>query len=168
MRNKKIVFRGKNFSLFLREEIINGIRTKEEIIEYPSSVGIIPTDRNDKIVLVKQYRFPLQKEIWEIPAGKLLKRESPLLGAKRELEEETGYRAKRWKKLLSFYMAPGYSTEYMTLFLAKDLYFGKINPDEDEFIKKVKSFSLKELKKMIKEGKIKDAKTIISVFLIEK
>jgi len=167
MKNKKIIYSGKNFSLFIGEKIIRAKKVKVEIIKYPHSVGIIPLMGKNKIILIKQYRFPLEKKIWEIPAGKILKGESSLSGAKRELEEETGYRAKKWKKLISFYMVPGYSTEYMTLFLAQDLVFKGRKLDKDEFINNPRIFNLEKVKKMIKEGEIKDIKTILSIFLLE-
>lgn len=167
MKNKKIIYSGKNFSLFVGEKVIRAKKVKAEVIKYPHSVGIIPLLDKNKIVLIKQYRFPLEKKIWEIPAGKISKGESPLSGAKRELEEETGYRAKKWKKLLSFYMVPGYSTEYMTLFLAQELDFRGRKLDKDEFIDNPRVFGLEKAKRMIKRGEIKDIKTILSIFLLE-
>ena len=117
-------------------------------------------------MLIKQYRHPFKKKIWEIPAGKLDLKESPLRGAKRELREETGFVARKWKKLFSFYISPGYSTEYMTLFLAENLILRERKLDEGEIIERPKEFSLSELKKMLKKGEIKDIKTALTIFIL--
>lgn len=140
---------------------------KKNIVEFSRTVGILPLISKDRIILIRQYRYPLKKEIWEIPAGKLNKNEKPEIGAKRELKEETGFEAKKLEKIAQFYLSPGYSTEYMCLFRATELKRGKQNLDEGEIIEKIKAFSLKEALKMIKKGKIQDAKTIIAI-LFEK
>jgi ADP-ribose pyrophosphatase len=143
---------------------IEGEEYEKNFIQFRNTVGILPLIGKDKIVLIRQFRFPINKEIWEIPAGKLEKGEKPEIGAKRELKEETGYEAKNLKKIGEFYLAPGYSTEYMYLFLAQGLKKGEQNLDKGEKIKEVKIFSKKEVLKMIKTGKIVDAKTILALF----
>jgi ADP-ribose pyrophosphatase len=143
---------------------IDGEECKKNFIQFPNTVGILPLIEKDKIVLIRQFRFPITKEIWEIPAGKLDKREKPEVGAKRELKEETGYEAKELKKIGEFYLSPGYSTEYMYLFLARGLKSGEQKLDKGEKIKEVKIFSKKEVLKMIKSRKIVDAKTILALF----
>jgi ADP-ribose pyrophosphatase len=137
---------------------------ENNLLKFSKTVGILPLISKNKIVLVSQYRFPVKKEIWEIPAGKLDRGEKPEIGAKRELKEETGYEAKEWKKIGEFYLSPGYSTEYMYLFVAKGLKQGEQSLDEGEMIKKVKIFSKKEILKMIKNRKLVDAKTILALF----
>lgn len=139
-------------------------RIKMNVLEFPKAVGILPVLDNGKIILVKQYRFPIKKEIWEIPAGKLRKNEKPELGAKRELEEETGFEAKRLEKIAEFFVSPGYSTEYLYLFRATGLKRGRQNLDEGEIIEKIKEFSLKEALRMIKKREIIDGKTILAIF----
>jgi ADP-ribose pyrophosphatase len=143
---------------------IKGEEYEKNFIQFRNTVGILPLIEKDKIVLIRQFRFPINKEIWEIPAGKLDKGEKPEIGAKRELKEETGYEARELKKIGEFYLNPGYSTEYMYLFLAKGLKKGKQGLDKGEKIREVKIFSRKEVLKMIKTRKIVDAKTILALF----
>jgi ADP-ribose pyrophosphatase len=142
-------------------------KIKIELVKFPKTVGILPLIEKDKIILIKQFRFPIRKEIWEIPAGKLKPKEKPEIGAKRELREETGYEAKELIKIGEFYLSPGYSTEYMYLFLAKNLKKGKEDLDKEEKIKEVRVFSKKEIEKMIKLRKIVDAKTILALFFLD-
>jgi ADP-ribose pyrophosphatase len=143
---------------------IKGEEYEKNFIQFRNTVGILPLIGKDKIVLIRQFRFPINKEIWEIPAGKLDKGEKPEIGAKRELKEETGYEARELKKIGEFYLSPGYSTEYMYLFLAKGLKKGEQGLDKGEKIREVKIFSRKEVLKMIKTRKIVDAKTILALF----
>ncbi len=165
MRKKLIKKCKGNVVLFeVFEERIEKSKIKWDLVNVPRAVGILPLIGKDKIVLIRQFRFPINKEIWEIPAGKLKKGEKPEIGAKRELEEETGYMAKNLKKVGEFYLSPGYSTEYMYLFLARGLKKGQQNLSKREKIKEVKVFSKKEILKMIKERKIVDAKTILALF----
>lgn len=117
-------------------------------------------DSNGRMLLVRQYRLPAQKEMWELPAGRLDEGESPLEAAKRELIEETGYRAGTWKELISFYPSPGYVEEKMTIFLATDLAEGKAEPMDDERIES-RWFAPQDLDEMIRSGKMDDAKTLI-------
>jgi len=168
MRIKKIkrIYKGEEVSLRLVEAKFNEREIKKEIIIFPNTVAILALIDKNKIVLVRQYRFPAKKELWEIPAGKLKKREIPKIGAKRELKEETGFVAGKLKKIAEFYLSPGYSTEYMYLFKANSLKKEKQTLDKDEIINKVKVFSLKEAFKMIKGKKIIDAKTILALFFL--
>jgi ADP-ribose pyrophosphatase len=163
---KKLIKKCKgNVVLFeVFEEEIDGEKIKRDVVRFPKTVGILPLIEKDKIVLIRQFRFPINKEIWEIPAGKLDRGEKPEVGAKRELKEETGYVAKNLKKIGEFYLSPGYSTEYMYLFLAQGLKKGEQSLDKGEKIKEVKIFSKKEVLKMIKSRKIVDAKTILALF----
>lgn len=137
---------------------------QRNIIEFPRTVGILALNEKKEIILLKQYRFPIKRSFWEIPAGILKKKEKPELGAKRELEEETGFLAKKIEKILDFYPSVGYSSECLSLFRATNLQKGKKHFDEDEKIEKMGFFSLEKVLRMIKEGKIEDAKTIIAVF----
>ena len=160
----KILYQGKEISV----KLIEKKKAKIIVVDFPKTVGVLPIDENGKIILVKQYRFPAKKELWEIPAGKLKKGERPEIGAKRELKEETGFEAKKLEKITEYFVSPGYTSEYQYLFVAKNLKKGKQLLDEDEIIKKVKAFSLKEILKMIKERKIIDVKTILAVNLYKK
>jgi ADP-ribose pyrophosphatase len=163
---KKLIKKCKgNVILFkVFEEEIGKTKVKRDVVEFPKTVGILPMIEKDKIVLIRQFRSPINKEIWEIPAGKLDRGEKPEEGAKRELKEETGYEAKKLKKIGVFYLAPGYSTEYMHLFLARGLKKGEQSLEKGEKIKEVKIFSKKEVLKMIKSRKIVDGKTILAFF----
>jgi ADP-ribose pyrophosphatase len=163
---KKLIKKCKgNVVLFeVFEEEIGKMKIKRNVVKFPKTVGILPLIGKDKIVLIRQFRFPINKEIWEIPAGKLDRGEEPEIGAKRELKEETGYEARELKKIGEFYLSPGYSTEYMYLFLARRLKKGEQNLDKGEKIKEVKIFSKKEVLEMIKTRKIVDAKTILALF----
>jgi ADP-ribose pyrophosphatase len=121
-------------------------------------------DEKKRILLVRQYRLPADKYMWELPAGKVDPGEKPLQAAKRELAEETGYQAKKWEKLASFFVSPGYVEERMTIFRATDLTAGDANPMDDERIE-TRWFKRKEIGEMIQAGKIEDAKTIIGFFM---
>jgi ADP-ribose pyrophosphatase len=125
---------------------------------------MMAVDERKRILLVRQYRLPADQYLWELPAGKLDPGEKPLQAAKRELAEETGYKARTWKKLVSFFPSPGYVEEKMTIFLATDLIAGTATPMDDERIE-ARWFRAKELRKMIRSGKIEDGKTIIGYFM---
>src|SRR4029077_19135676 len=105
-----------------------------DIVHHSGSAVMLARDSRRRILLVKQFRLPARREMWELPAGRLNPGETPLQAARRELTEETGYRAKRWKRLLAFYPTPGYCSERMTVFLAEGLTPGPTNFDEDESI----------------------------------
>lgn len=164
---EKILYKGKWIDLKKAKARINGKEIEKEFActHSPKAVAILPVVGKNKIILVKQYRFAAKREIWEIPAGFLKKNEKPEITAKRELEEETGFKAKKLKKIAEFFQSPGYLREYIYLFKAYVEEKGKQSFDKDEFIKKVKIFTQKEVLKMIKEKKIVDAKTIIAILL---
>jgi len=142
----------------------NGFEIKRCVVRHAGSAVMMAVDEKKRILLVRQYRLPAEKYLWELPAGKLDKGEKPLQAAKRELMEETGYKAKKWEKLASFFVSPGYVQERMTIFLAKDLTAGDATPMDDERIE-VRWFKRKEVSQMIRDGKIEDAKTIIGFFM---
>lgn len=160
---KKRVYKGKTISLDVIEGRVRGRRIRHEVVVFPNCVAILPVIKKGKVILLKQYRFPVEKELWEVPAGKLEKNERPKTGAKRELEEETGFVAGRLERVGEFYVAPGYSTEYMYLFRATSLKKGKQLLDDDEVINRIKVFDLKEVLEMIRNKSIIDAKTILAI-----
>jgi len=124
---------------------------------------IVPILDRGRFVLIKQFRAATGKVIWEFPAGTLEKGEPPLACAKREIIEETGFKARRWRKLVSFYPAPGISTELMHVFLASQLVPAETALERDEFIeRRVVTFA--RLKAMIMNGTVVDSKTIIGFF----
>jgi ADP-ribose pyrophosphatase len=130
------------------------------IVRHAGSAVMMAVDDKKRILLVRQYRLPAAKYLWELPAGKIDEGETAIQAAKRELIEETGYRAKKWKKLVEFYPSPGYVAEKMTIFLATGLTEGKAQPMDDERIEK-RWFAKKELTEWISKNKIVDAKTMI-------
>ena len=141
-----------------------GFEIARSVVRHAGSAVMMAVDDKNRILLVRQYRLPADKYLWELPAGKVDEGEKPLEAAKRELTEETGYSAKKWTKLTSFYASPGYVQERMTIFLATDLKSGEATPMDDERIE-VRWFKRKEVGDMIRDGKIEDAKTIIGFFL---
>ena len=138
----------------------DGFEIKRAIVHHGGSAVMMPVDKKKRILLVRQYRLPAQQYMWELPAGRLDAGETPLIAAKRELVEETGYRAKKWEKLAVFYASPGFLAEKMTIYLATKLTEGEKKPMEDERIE-TRWFTSHELDKAIKSGKILDAKTQI-------
>jgi ADP-ribose pyrophosphatase len=142
----------------------SGFEIKRYIIRHPGSAVMMAIDDNDRVLLVKQFRLPAAQELWELPAGRLDPGETPLDAAKRELREETGYEAKRWELLVSFWPSPGYVGEKMNLFLAFDLTEGEQKPMEDERIE-VGWFTKEDIGEQIRAGRIQDGKTIIGYFM---
>ena len=138
----------------------SGFEIRRSIVHHRGSAVMMAVDDRKRILLVRQYRLPARQYLWELPAGRLDEGETPLQAAKRELGEETGYRAKQWKKLVTFYASPGYVDEKMTIFLATGLTEGKAEPMEDERIE-TRWFTPRELKSWLDSGKIIDAKTMI-------
>src|SRR5581483_3603434 len=137
----------------------SGFEIKRAIVRHPGSAVMMAVDEKSRVLLVRQFRLPAERDLWELPAGRLDPGESPLKAAKRELREETGYKAKTWVKLASFWASPGYIDEKMNLYLALELTEGKQEPMEDERIE-TRWFPKKELRDLIREGNIVDAKTI--------
>jgi ADP-ribose pyrophosphatase len=142
----------------------DGFEIQRSIVRHPGSAVMMPIDEKCRLLLVQQYRLPAQQKLWEIVAGRIDPGETALKAAKRELREETGYSAKRWVKLASFYPSPGYVGEKMNLFLALDLTEGQRELMEDERIE-TRWFSRKEVGEMIRTGKILDGKTMVGYFL---
>jgi ADP-ribose pyrophosphatase len=137
-----------------------GFEIKRAIVRHQGSAVMMAVDARGRILLVRQYRLPARDYMWELPAGRIDPGETPLQTAKRELVEETGYRAKRWTKLASFFSSPGYVAEKMTVFLARDLTEGESAPMEDERIQ-ISWFTARQIDQMIAAGRILDAKTMI-------
>lgn len=138
----------------------DGFEIKRAIVHHRGSAVMMAVDEKRRILLVRQFRLPARQHLWELPAGSLDEGETALQGAKRELTEETGYRAKKWTKLSTFYPSPGFLAEKMTIYLATGLTAGEAAPMEDERIE-CRWVPARELEAMIGEQKIVDAKTII-------
>jgi ADP-ribose pyrophosphatase len=137
-----------------------GFEIKRSVVRHIGSAVMMAVDRKNRVLLVRQYRLPAGKYLWELPAGRLDPGEKPLQAARRELIEETGYRARQWTRLASFWVSPGYVQERMTIYLATDLTAGEATPMDDERIE-TRWFTRKEIAGMIQAGKIEDAKTMI-------
>src|SRR5580692_7184590 len=138
----------------------DGFEINRAIVQHGGSAVMMPVDDRKRILLVRQYRLPAGRYLWELPAGSVDPGEKPLQTAKRELKEETGYRAKKWEKLVSFFPSPGFLTEKMTIFLATGLTAGEATPMDDERIE-TRWFSAKEVGAAIDAGEIQDAKTML-------
>ena len=138
----------------------SGWKFKRSVVRHHGSAVMMPVDANNRVLLVRQYRLPANAFLWELPAGKVDEGETVLQAAKRELIEETGYRAKVWKKLATFFPSPGYVEEKMTIFLATDLTEGESQPMHDEKIE-TRWFPKRELGDLVRANKIVDAKTMI-------
>jgi ADP-ribose pyrophosphatase len=145
----------------------NGFEIQRSVVRHIGSAVMMAVDDRKRILLVRQYRLPANANLWELPAGRLDPGEKPLQAARRELAEETGYTARTWKKLVSFWVSPGYVQEKMTIFLATDLTEGQATPMEDERIE-ARWFTRKEIAEMIQSGKIEDAKTMLGFLLWER
>jgi ADP-ribose pyrophosphatase len=142
----------------------SGFEIKRSIIRHPGSAVMMAVDERGRVLLVRQFRLPAEQELWELPAGRLDQGESPLQAARRELREETGYQARKWTEIASFWASPGYVQEKMTVYLAEDLTEGQSEPMEDERIE-TRWFEKEELHAMIRSGEISDAKTIVGYFM---
>ena len=144
-----------------------GWKITRNVVRHNGSAVMMPVDAKKRVLLVRQYRLPANQSLWELPAGKIDDGETALQAAKRELIEETGLRAKKWKKLTLFHPSPGYCEEAMTIYLATELTQGAAQPMDDERIE-TKWFTRKELSLLIQTNKITDAKTMIGFLYWDK
>lgn len=145
-------------------ETVNQGYQKREIVEHPGAVAIVAIDENNEIILIKQFRKPIEKVIWEIPAGKLEPGETPKECAIRELEEETGYKAENLKLIYKFYTSAGFSNQKIYIYLATGLSYGNRNLDEDEDID-VYKIDIEKAYNLVLENEIEDAKTSIGILI---
>ncbi len=159
---KKKIYDGKILGLSVYDGKIEGRKVRREMIEHRGAAAMLAFDEENKVILVKQHRFP-HGYVLEIPAGTLEKKEEPVNCAFRELEEETGYRAKKMTLLITYYPSIGYNTEIIHCFLASGLKkIADLKLDDDEILSVVK-IDMQKLLRMIKSGKIQDSKTICAV-----
>jgi ADP-ribose pyrophosphatase len=140
-----------------------GFEIKRAIIQHRGSAVMMAVDEERRMLLVKQYRLPARSYMWELPAGRMDAGETALQAARRELREETGYRATSWRKLAHFYVSPGFLAETMTIYLATGLHAGEVEFMEDERID-MRWFPMAEVDRMIQAGEIRDAKTMVGFF----
>jgi ADP-ribose pyrophosphatase len=165
-----VVFEGPLFRV-VRDRLIEpgGKEGVRDVVRHNGSAVILAVDNSKSkkdpwIVMERQYRHAANRFLWEVPAGKLEPGEDPLAGAKRELEEETGYRAKKWKELVEYYASPGFLGESMKVFIAEGLMPGDARPEDDELIE-LRLVKMSELLTTIEKGGIMDGKTLSSVLL---
>jgi ADP-ribose pyrophosphatase len=170
--SSKLSYDGPLFRVFTDEIRENGRKLRRDVIRHSGSVVILALDdsknkRDPLVVMELQYRHAAGRYLLEVPAGKLEEDEDALAGAKRELLEETGFRAKKWRKMVRYFASPGFLGEWMQVFVAESLTAGDAKPEYDEQID-VRMIPLSELLRMIEQGKIQDGKTLISVMLYDR
>lgn len=166
--NKRTVFsKGPIHLIDCKVRTPHGKVLSRQVLAHPGCVVIIPRTDAGKYLLVRQYRFPIEKHLWEFPAGGREAGESLAGAAARELAEETGLRPGRLKKLVAFYPTPGVSGEQMHVFLARDLRPAVAQKDEDEDFE-LGTFSYRQIARMVRRGEIADGKTLVGFFYLKK
>ena len=162
------MFTGRVFSV-RRERVIEptGLEVTKDVVVHPGSIVVLPVFPNGDILLVRQYRHAVGCYLWELVAGTMEPRESPLAGARRELLEETGYTARRWRQLMDVFPTPGFLSEHMVVFACEGLTPGEARPEADEKIR-VRRFSLRELERMMRTGRLRDTKSIASILFFSR
>jgi ADP-ribose pyrophosphatase len=161
----EIVYQGRAFSVRLDHLLTpTGNTVKYDIIQHIGSVSIVPVDENGELYFVRQYRQAAQRELLELPAGTLEEGEPPAEAAAREIREEIGMAAKNIKEIGSFYLAPGYSTELMHVFLATGLTHDPLDPDTDEYLS-VEKMSVAKAFELVENGQLLDSKSLAALLL---
>ena len=158
-----IIYEGPVFGL-RRDEVIepSGVRAMREVITHPGSVVVLPVLPDGRILLIRQYRHATRQYLWELVAGRMDPGETPKVAAARELIEETGHRAKRFRVFLDVFPTPGFLEERMFILLAEGLTAGEAEPEEDEKIIS-RAYTREQLEEMIRSGKLRDAKSIAGI-----
>ena len=165
--NREKQYRGHVFDVAkVHVRLPDGRERNYDLVEHGDSVTILPVDDQGKILFVSQHRLGSGGDLLELPAGVLDPGESPQTSAERELREETGMAARDIIKLGGFYLAPGYTDEYMTVFLATGLYDSPLDADEDEFLN-LKALSIHETYQLARSGNLQDGKTLAALFLAQ-
>jgi ADP-ribose pyrophosphatase len=156
----EIIYKGPVFGV-RRDEVLepSGVRAVREVITHPGSVVVLPVLPDGRILLIRQYRYATRQYLWELVAGRIDSGESVRQAAARELIEETGYRAKRFRVFLDVFPTPGFLEERMYILLAEELTAGEAQPEEDEKIT-AKAHTRTDLERMIQKNVLRDAKTI--------
>jgi ADP-ribose pyrophosphatase len=164
--SSRVRFKGPVFHVTTDQvEEPGGIRARRDVVRHAGSIVVLAVDdahAEPRILLERQYRHAAQSLLWELPAGRIDQGESELAAARRELLEETGYTARLWKKILHFYVSPGFLDETMSIYFARGLQAGEAQPEEDERIA-TRFFPLSAAKRMALNGHIRDAKTISGI-----
>lgn len=169
--SSKTVYRGPVFTVTTDQvEEPGGVRARRDVIHHSGSVVVLAVDESGatpRVLLERQYRHAATQFLWELPAGRIDPGERELQAAKRELLEETGYTASKWRRILKFYASPGFVAETMAVYVATGLQEGEAQPEEDELIQ-IRMVPLMVAVSMVMKGTIKDAKTIASVLWLDR
>ncbi len=170
VESSTVMFRGRVFRV-RRDRVVEpappghaDLGAVREVVEHGGSVVVLPVLADGRILLVQQYRYAVKESLWELVAGHIERGESPLRAARRELEEESGYRARCYQRLSRFFPTPGFLTEEMHLYRATGLRRGRARPEADEALR-VRAFRWPELERMIRRGNLRDGKTLVGLFL---
>ena len=157
------MYRGKVFEV-RRDRVVEpgGVEATRDVVTHNGSVVLVPVFRDGSILLVRQYRYSVRRFLWELVAGRVEPGEASGRAARRELLEETGYTARRFRKLMDVFPTPGFVSENMVVYLAEGLTAGPARPEADEKIT-TKRFSVARLESMMRSGKLRDAKSIASI-----
>jgi ADP-ribose pyrophosphatase len=163
--SRKEIYHGRVFDVYQDEvQLPNGRVTRLDVVGHEPAVTILPLDEQGQVWLIRQFRYPVGESLLELPAGLVEPGEAMAACAARELREEIGMSAEQLTPIGGFYLAPGYSSEYIYAFLARGLQPAPLPPDDDEFIEVVK-FPLDEVYRMLAKGELRDAKTIAAISL---
>ncbi len=158
--SSKSIYRGRTVNLRVDEiRMPSGRESTREVVEHREVVAIVAIDRDDNVLLVRQFRHPVGKELLEVPAGGIDAGEGPAEAVRREMQEETGYRPEKMERLGGFYSAPGFCTEYLHLYLATDLTSSQLYAEDTEIIR-LERVPIDEIPELITSGRIEDAKSI--------
>ena len=151
-----------------RERVVipAGVEVEKYLVRHRGAAVIMARNARGQVLLIRQFRLPLRQHTWELPAGVVDLGETPLKAAKRELQEETGYRARSWKKLLECFPSPGFCDEKVSVYLAQQLTPGEAAPEPYEKIE-TRWFAWKEAVGMVSSGRIHDAKTMLALLYVE-
>jgi ADP-ribose pyrophosphatase len=161
--SSRTLYSGRVFGV-RRDQVIEpgGVEATRDVVVHPGSVVVMPVFPGGRVLLIRQYRHSVGCFLWELVAGRIDRGESPLTAARRELAEETGYTARRYRKLMDLFPTPGFVTERMVVFAAEGLREGQARPEEDERITS-RIVRLREAEKWIRSAKIRDAKSVAAI-----
>lgn len=161
--SSKTLFHGRVFDV-RRDTVIEpgGVRATRDVVVHNGSIVVLPVFDDGRLLLIRQYRHSVGGYLWELVAGRIEPGERPLPGAKRELLEETGYSARRWQKILDLFPTPGFVSERMVIYVARELRAGEAHPEDDERIT-VSAFAPRQIENWIRDGKLRDAKSVAAI-----